>query len=805
MEEKNSSSMSGSQRTQLGERSAGGRPPVPKPAPWLVFQHGKGMKYHAFYDPCEPNNKTCTKFIPELSGKIYWQKPCFQGWLVILDIFDEDACACHCFLWNPVSMESVKLPNLFQWLTDYHFYNCVLTLPMSNNIKESMVYFLLEHHTTSENLLVYSHPGAKQWQSKCLDEYYEDLSRFVRSFHYLKGKLYILCYSEWHIEIEINQQQQHHLGHDHHYNDQTLSVRRFQVKRYPYLQHAAGSTTSLISHHVESFDDIFRVNIFFSLRNMNKPYAPASILQVLKLDFSLMAWVEVRSLGDDVLFIGRQTRAFCSAADMALKRGCVFYTLPNDKSLYIFEVEDDGITVVLPFSKLPTPWFSGDWIMIPTPVRRSGGRRGIENLLGRDDKEEDYKIIELADKLNKACIEDYYEEAGQDIIHNGGELEEVERTPWSIISNDIVELIASYLNPKDFAQLRSICRRNRSIFPEIYPSRASLFPLLVFNSFEDNTGTIYNFLDPMHNEMYSMKKNLSELLAGATIRFSKYGWLLLVSNDMKTPFFYNPFTKVMIRLPDFPNVNHRLYLSGMSFSSPPTSPDCVVFAIEQIIGNIISIYAIKRGSCYWRSRVRLNSDDSFVPCFNNSVFFQGDFFCLDYAGTLGRCVVYDEDKINTLGWVVYSESLKQFNGTFPSYLVECNGQLLTVNVGRFGKPVGVFSLDWAKKVWVKVKNLGEYMLFISNTSSFSAIAPPNSRMENKIYFPRLQKDGRGLLFYSLDTGKYHYSHGRRAQQSNTDAATDFYDAKEMCNSTWIEPDWSQSTPTTHENHFNWSA
>ncbi|KAI3857185.1 hypothetical protein MKW98_010599, partial [Papaver atlanticum] len=435
---------------------------------------------------------------------------------------------------------------------------------------------------------------------------------------------------------------------------------------------------------------------------------------------------------------------------------------------------------------------------------RTGGRRGTENLLGRDGKEEDCEITELAEKVNKTCLGDSCGGSDQDEIHVGEELEESERPPWAILSNDIVELIASYLNPKDYAQFRSMCRRNRSIFPEVYPPRAILFPLLVFNSFEDNTGTIYNFVDPMRNEKYSMKKNLSELLAGATIRCSKYGWLLLVSKDTKTPFFYNPFTKVMIRLPDFPDVKHRFYLSGMSFSSKPTSPDCVVFAIEQPhFGFPFSIYALKRGTCDWRFHV---FHGFFVPCFNSPVLFQGDFFFLDYSGTLGRCVVNDKDNNNGLDLGVASKPLKQFSETSPSYLVECNGNLLSVNVGPLGETVGVFSLDLAAKVWVEVKILGKHMLFISNTSSFSAVAPPNSRMENKVYFPRLHKDGRGLLFYSLDTCMYHYSFcGSRAEENHIDVATDFYDTKEMTSSSWIEPDWSQSTTTAVPNHFNWSA
>ncbi|XP_026451399.1 F-box/kelch-repeat protein At1g57790-like [Papaver somniferum] len=239
----------------------------------------------------------------------------------------------------------------------------------------------------------------------------------------------------------------------------------------------------------------------------------------------------------------------------------------------------------------------------------------------------------------------------------------------------------------------------------------------------------------------------------------------------------------------------------MSFSSLPTCPDCVAFAVERIDGKEISIYSTKRGSRHWRYLVSENFDDSFVPCFNNPGFFRTGFFCLDYSGTLGCCVVNDRDNNHGLDWKVYNKPLKQFNDAFPCYLVECNGNLLLVNIGPIGETVGVFRLDQTNKVWVKVESLGKHMLFISSTSSCSAIAPPNSQMENKVYFPRLHKDGKGVLFYSLDTCRYHYS--IRAQQNNIDAATNFYDTKEMCNSTWIEPNWSQGSTPTDQDHLGW--
>ncbi|KAI3966237.1 hypothetical protein MKW92_052080, partial [Papaver armeniacum] len=51
---------------------------------------------------------------------------------------------------------------------------------------------------------------------------------------------------------------------------------------------------------------------------------------------------------------------------MGLERGCLFYTLLGDQTLYAFEVEDSATTVIMPCLELPNPWFPPTWIMMPT-------------------------------------------------------------------------------------------------------------------------------------------------------------------------------------------------------------------------------------------------------------------------------------------------------------------------------------------------------------------------------------------------------------------------------------------------------
>ncbi|XP_026378185.1 F-box/kelch-repeat protein At1g57790-like [Papaver somniferum] len=288
----------------------------------------------------------------------------------------------------------------------------------------------------------------------------------------------------------------------------------------------------------------------------------------------------------------------------------------------------------------------------------------------------------------------------------------------------------------------------------------------------------------MHNNDKYLMKVSDQLLVGTTIRFSKDGWLLL-SIGKRTVFCYNPFTKATIRLPDVPD---GYALGGMSFSSVPTSGDCVVIVISNWFPYFSSndFYFLvtepgKRATDWniYQFRYKSHYINDFMPCINNPVFHNGVFYCLDYNGMLG---VFDVKK-GDRGWEVLSKSLKQFSNFYPSYLVECDEKLLLVNVGQSGKSVDIYRLDDSEMVWVKLNSLGKHALFISYTSSFSVVAP-RSCMENKIYFPRLH--GESILYYSLDTCRYH------CVGSNQHSSQDFHNTKERLSCTWIQPNWSQA-------------
>ncbi|XP_026449075.1 F-box/kelch-repeat protein At1g57790-like isoform X3 [Papaver somniferum] len=432
----------------------------------------------------------------------------------------------------------------------------------------------------------------------------------------------------------------------------------------------------------------------------------------------------------------------------------------------------------MPCLKLPTPWFLPTWIMMPTTVDRQvpGGKRRITDLLVSQDT----TVTLVEENMSRLNI-------------SGGELAALKQ--WDFLNDcDSTEEIASFLHPVDYVHFRVACKQISVVLPALNRLSAStrtttttyLSPWLI-SIFEDDEETICSVVDPMHdNDKYLMKLS-DQLLVGATIHFSKDGWLL-VSNGKKTVFFYNPFTRAMICLPDVPD---DYALSGMSFSSVPTSRDCVVIAISNwsALGGDIEISFLVtepgKSATGWTIHTfdygEVSTEDNimtcmynFMQCINNPVFYNGAFYCLDYNGMLG---VFNRE--GYASWKILSKSLKQFSGFNPSYLVECDEKLLLVNLGQNGKSVDVYTLDGFGDGLAKTGQFGKACV-VSYTSSFSAVAP-RSCMENKIYFSRLQDEK--ILYYSLDTCRYHFVGG------NQHSTQDFHKTKERSNCTWIEPRW----------------
>ncbi|XP_065623828.1 F-box/kelch-repeat protein At1g57790-like [Quercus suber] len=277
---------------------------------------------------------------------------------------------------------------------------------------------------------------------------------------------------------------------------------------------------------------------------------------------------------------------------------------------------------------------------------------------------------------------------------------------------DIVKLIAERFFLVDYLICTfATCKTLHSASPPIQwrieaqrLENPALSPWLVL--FWKESG--YSFVDPKHGDKYHV--NLPQAIKESSIVCSSKDDWLLVTVDLSTSFF-NPFTQAILPLPDFFGIRN----SCMGFSSTPSSSECVVVEIEQSCNKPKFVVRFCSPGMNIGMSVKVMIQTLF-DC-NSPVFSKEAFYFLGRVVNLGILKLKGEEP----SFEVLSKPKPPCNGNLQKFLVECNGELLSVFVAPFGKWVRVFKLNESKMTWnwIRVENLGNYMLYVSRSSSLS--------------------------------------------------------------------------------------
>ncbi|CAL5440398.1 unnamed protein product [Camellia sinensis] len=355
---------------------------------------------------------------------------------------------------------------------------------------------------------------------------------------------------------------------------------------------------------------------------------------------------------------------------------------------------------------------------------------------------------------------------------------------WTNLPSELLNLILSHLFLYDIKRFRNVCKTWQSVASQqVVPSPihcpiTQSHWLMFFRGYK----MPLNFYNPLYADTYQMAIPCE--LSGAVLRFSNNGWLLMSRGECSM-FFFNPFTNAKIDLPDLPEC---YYFDTISFSSVPTSSDCTVFGILGLFNDIAWFSSISRGEESW-TWAKVDSNLNFQPSHTNPVFYNEVFYCLGQDCNLGVFNPKEEDS----SWTVLDGPKKPrgCDSVYESYLMECDGKLLSVFVGNRGRGVSVYTLDESEMAWQRVTDLGSKMLFVSHTTSFSSTKVVEG-MENKIYFPRFcGKDG---VFYCLATNRY-------GSFCSNVRKKDLRGTEEQLHCSWIEP----ITRIYSEEELNWLA
>ncbi|KAF9621465.1 hypothetical protein IFM89_021769 [Coptis chinensis] len=358
---------------------------------------------------------------------------------------------------------------------------------------------------------------------------------------------------------------------------------------------------------------------------------------------------------------------------------------------------------------------------------------------------------------------------------------------WIDLPLDILLSITMKLPlPGDYINSRLVCKTWASSLPPtirwtVNPiCSATQCPWLMFSNRGSRT---CSFVDLTSNATHSF--DMPELL-GAQICFSSDGWLLMSKGEYSM-FFFNPFTTVTIELPDLPQ---SFLFSGLSFSSLPTSAECVVFGIMPITYNFTDVCYLRLGEKAW-TWIQCDHEIRITLSYTNPVFYDGAFYCLSQERHIGIFDIKDgKSDWTILGEPqpyksIIEEKNKPYKSMNENYLVGCDGELFSVYVGPKGKWVDVRKWDYSKSKWMVVHSLKDKMLFVSRSTCVSLKATKEG-MQNKIYFPITFHDKNNYVYYSLDSRSWHSSFGDYHSENN-------YETKAQLHSTWIQPSLSWKT------------
>jgi hypothetical protein len=224
-------------------------------------------------------------------------------------------------------------------------------------------------------------------------------------------------------------------------------------------------------------------------------------------------------------------------------------------------------------------------------------------------------------------------------------------------------------------------------------------------------------------------------------------------------FFINPFTGDLVE--DLPMLKRSYSFNGISFTSNPASPGCLFFGINSSHnGEYVGVYTWRRGEKDWEEQEFVYEEMPFPVAHNNPVVCRGKFYCLGRKGNLG---VFDlESKDPRSAWKILDKpepihaEMELFDedhvGREFCYLVELEGELVSVFMCNAAETPRVFKLDETKMAWIEVEDISGAALFLDIRTSF-AVASPEGGYGDKIFFPSYSEDGKQPAFYDSNNAR----------------------------------------------------
>lgn len=190
---------------------------------------------------------------------------------------------------------------------------------------------------------------------------------------------------------------------------------------------------------------------------------------------------------------------------------------------------------------------------------------------------------------------------------------------WSQLPQDMLELICQRLSLIEISRVAAVCQDWMYVMRDMMPRRHGTPCLMYLREDEDGTTA---FFDPSSEGHWKFR--IPSYFRESIILYSKDGWILMAEilhEDLEMiPFFLNPLTKTRIDLPAL----EKNLAWGFSFSTVPTSKDCIVVGIHLKNYSSTSISFCRRGE-EWEEIIVEHNISCYGP-FSNPVYHNGCFY-----------------------------------------------------------------------------------------------------------------------------------------------------------------------------------
>ncbi|KAJ0817637.1 hypothetical protein HanPI659440_Chr00c05g0713411 [Helianthus annuus] len=656
---------------------------------------------------------------------------CFYGWVILSNHPHNDMWS----LWNPKTSKTIRLPRLIPKKGDRgssSLRQCCLSSPPDDH---GSIFML----TIKEYTIAFCRLDCKRKRLKWVEMSYAKQMKnitggydgFLHSLTCCNGKVYALNSvrsNGFVIQIDI-----------------VVKGTEVVISLLPYVEHHPSyyinDRLASVSFLKGCCTELFYIELSF-VKEDHVETKTVGDVDVFKLDTTDIRWEKLEDLKDAAFFLDLTHGGYSAFYSPAIGSELGGYVHFLDRSgLVINSYDVKNKTIAL--SSMPTRHTSM-----------------LERRLQGDHGEIKFK---------------QEEDSGNDEVDSKLRLVD--------IPLDVLKTIMELCFGVEYLNFRATCKKCQIAAPMIRWSKGEYSLVSPWLMVLDKERGVISFTDPMFGDKYYIKTP-KELIGDMVIHCSLGGWVLIRRRTREgtregSLMFYNPFTSDIRVLPPVP------HLDTCSFSAPPTSSDCVVVG-----------FTFTPRSRKWRVYVHFVAGESLwigfdlsfcdddLPSFHSGTQWHEYLYALYYDGGLG--FVHTQPTIGT--YVQISACFKGPRSSCRSpkqhFLMKCDDPFLVVLVivGEFGECVEVFKLNGSYE-WEKTESLGRDTIYICGKACL-CIEAKTPEMANRIYFPCVRSENRKIVFYSLETRRYHTS-------DVEESFGDFMGTQHHLDQhVWIEPCWS---------------